>query len=188
MIFHNTELPGVCLIEPEPRQDGRGFFARAFSRDEFAAAGLAGDFVQMNNSLSHARATLRGLHYQLPPAAEAKLVRCVRGALWDVALDLRPSSPAFGQWFAAELTSENRAMIHIPPGVAHGFITLSDETEAIYLVSAPHSPAHERGIRWNDPRFSIAWPLPPRAISDKDSRWPDFDPAFHAIAQLDAPP
>ena len=176
-----TAIAGVYLIDPQPHRDARGFFARMFDEAVFGAAGLATRFTQMNNSLSHQKANLRGLHYQLPPSAEVKLVRCVRGALWDVALDLRPGA-GFGRWVAAELTAENRRMIHVPTGVAHGFITLADDTEALYLTTAAYDPAAERGIRWNDPRFAIAWPLPPSTLSDKDRAWPDFDLEYHGTA------
>lgn len=180
MIIAPTAIAGVHLIDPEPHHDARGFFARMFDDTAFAAAGLATHFTQMNNSLSHQQATLRGLHYQLPPAAEVKLLRCVRGALRDIALDLRPGA-GFGQWIAAELTADNRRMIYLPHGVAHGFITLTDDTEALYLTTAAHDPARERGIRWDDPRFRINWARPPASISDKDRSWPDFDPAFHGV-------
>jgi len=179
MIFNETPLSGAYLIDLEKRGDDRGFFARAFCRNEFAEHGLETEFVQMNNSLSASRGTLRGMHYQLDPAAEVKVVRCVAGSLWDVILDLRPASPTFGQWFGAELTSENRRMMYAPRGFAHGFLTLSDDTEAFYLVSAFYAPDRERGIRWNDPRFAIEWPLHPMVISDKDRDRADFDPSSH---------
>ena len=178
MIFTETPLPGAYLIDLEKRGDARGFFARAFCRNEFAAHGLESDFVQINNSLSVERGTLRGLHYQLAPAAEVKLVRCIAGALYDVILDLRPEMPSFGRWFGAELTAENRRMMYVPRGFAHGFLTLSEDCEALYLVSAFYMPELERGVRWNDPRFAIEWPSAPVVISDKDRDRPDFDPAI----------
>ena len=184
MRFLETPVQGVRLIELEKRGDARGFFARMFCEREFAEAGLESRFVQMNNSLTGRKGTLRGLHYQLQPAAEVKVVRCVRGALWDVVLDLRPDSPSFGKWFGAELSAENRRMMYVPRGFAHAFLTLTDDVEAIYLVSAFYSPEDERGVRWNDPRFGIEWPMRPVEISDKDARWPDFDPAFHGIERL----
>jgi dTDP-4-dehydrorhamnose 3,5-epimerase len=168
----------------EKRGDDRGFFARMFCENEFAQAGLTPKFVQINNSLSAVKGTLRGMHYQLPPRAETKLVRCVRGKLWDVILDLRPNSPTFGRWFGAELSIENRLMMYVPRGFAHAILTLADETEVIYLVSEFYAPEHERGVRWNDPRFAITWPIEPSAISPKDARWPDFDPEFHGTEQL----
>jgi len=184
MIFNETPVIGARLIELEKRGDARGFFARMFCEQEFTAAGLEARFVQANNSLTAEAGTLRGLHYQLPPAAEVKLVRCVRGALWDVVLDLRPDSPGFGRWFGAELSAENRRMMYVPRGCAHGFLTLSRDAEAIYLVSAFYAAAEERGVRWNDPRFAIDWPLTPTTISDKDAAWPDFNEGFHGIERL----
>jgi dTDP-4-dehydrorhamnose 3,5-epimerase len=179
MIFTETSLPGAYLIDLEKRGDDRGFFARVFCHDEFAEHGLETEFVQINNSLSANRGTLRGMHYQLAPAAEVKLVRCVAGALWDVILDLRPESPSFGRWFGTELTAANRRMMYVPRGFGHGFLTLSDECEAFYLVSAFYAPEAERGVRWNDPRFAIEWPSAPVVISEKDRERPDFDPALN---------
>jgi dTDP-4-dehydrorhamnose 3,5-epimerase len=179
MIFTETPLRGAYLIDLEKRGDDRGFFARAFCEREFGALGLATRFVQVNNSLSAQRGTLRGMHYQLAPKAETKVVRCVRGSLHDVVLDLRPGSPTFGRSFGAELSAENRRMMYVPKGCAHGFVTLTDDTEAVYLVDEFYSPEHERGVRWNDPRFSIPWPIEPRVLSDKDRNARDFDPAWH---------
>ena len=184
MIFHETPLEGVRLIELEKRGDDRGFFARFFCENEFGAAGLDTRFAQMNNSLNTRRGTLRGLHYQLPPEGEVKVVRCIRGALWDVVADMRPDSPTFGKWFGAELTAENRLMMYAPRGFAHGFITLSDEAEALYLASNAYAPQFERGVRWNDPWLGIQWPAQPAEISPKDASWPDFDPAYHAVEQM----
>jgi dTDP-4-dehydrorhamnose 3,5-epimerase len=182
--FHPTPLQDAYTIELEARGDERGFFARLFCEKEFGAAGLATRFVQCNDALSVKKATLRGMHYQLTPAAEVKIVRCLRGALFDVILDIRPDSPTFGQWFGTELTAENRLMMYVPRGFAHGFLTLADNTETLYLVSEFYSPQHERGIRWNDPRFNVAWPTLPDEISGKDAAWPDFDPQFHGIDKL----
>jgi dTDP-4-dehydrorhamnose 3,5-epimerase len=182
--FRPTPVHGAYLIDLERRGDDRGFFARFFCEREFATAGLVSRFVQINNSLTGRRGTLRGMHYQLPPSAEVKVVRCLRGALFDVALDLRPDSPSFGRWFGAELTAENRSMMYVPEGCAHGFITLQDDTEALYLVSAFYGPDEERGVRFNDPRFAIAWPIEPAEVSAKDKGWPDFDPQFHGIERL----
>jgi dTDP-4-dehydrorhamnose 3,5-epimerase len=179
MIFTETPVKGAYLIDLEKRGDERGFFARAFCKNEFAALGLETEFVQINNSLSAAKGTLRGMHYQLPPAAEAKVVRCVRGALWDVILDLRQESPTWRRWFGAELSAENRRMMYAPRGTAHGFVTLADDTEAFYLVSVFYAPELERGVRWNDPAFGIEWPIKPVVISDKDRDRADFDPATH---------
>jgi dTDP-4-dehydrorhamnose 3,5-epimerase len=179
MQFNETRLPGAFVIELEKRGDKRGFFARFFCDREFAKHGLERRFVQINDSLSVDEGTLRGLHYQLPPDAEVKVVRCVRGALWDVILDLRPHSPTFGKWYGTDLTAENRRMMYIPRGFAHGFLTMAPQTEALYLVSAHYAPERERGVRWNDPKFGVAWPAEPRVISIKDANQPDFDPAHH---------
>lgn len=177
MIFHETSLPGAYVIEPEKQGDSRGFFARVFCERELQQAGLESRFVQVNNSLSHRTGTLRGMHYQMAPAEEVKLVRCIRGALWDCIVDLRAGSETFGQWFAADLSAENRRMMYVPKGFAHGFMTLTADTEALYLVSAFYQPGHERGLRWNDPALSIDWPLTPVEISEKDCNWPLISPA-----------
>ncbi len=184
MKFHSTPLAGAYLIELEKRGDDRGFFARMFCEKEFGAAGLETSFVQVNNSLTSKRGTLRGLHYQLPPAAEAKVVRCVRGALYDAIVDLRPQSPSYKQWFGAELTAENRLMMYVPRGFAHAFLTVADDTEALYLVSNFYAPEQERGVRFNDPTFGIDWPITPTDISPKDAAWPDFDPSFHGVETM----
>jgi dTDP-4-dehydrorhamnose 3,5-epimerase len=167
VIFTETPLDGVWVIDLEQRGDERGFFARVFDDEEFGARGLATHWVNVNNSLSAQRGTLRGMHYQLAPAAEVKLVRCIRGALFDVALDLRTS-----RWFGVELTAENRRMLYVPDHCAHGFLTLEDFTEALYLTSAHYSPEHERGARWDDPAYGIEWPFAPTVLSDKDRAWP----------------
>jgi dTDP-4-dehydrorhamnose 3,5-epimerase len=177
MRFTPTPLAGSYLIDLDKREDERGFFARFFCEREFGEAGLETRFVQINNSLSHDRGTLRGMHYQIGPSAEVKVVRALRGALWDAILDLRPESPTFGRSFGAELTSENRRVMYVPRGFAHGFLTLEPESEVLYLVSAYYDPGRERGVRWNDPRFSIAWPEAPSVISDKDAIQPDFGDA-----------
>jgi dTDP-4-dehydrorhamnose 3,5-epimerase len=184
MKFHETPLAGARLIELEKRGDARGFFARLFCEREFGAAGLETRFVNVNNSLSAAAGTLRGLHYQLGDAAEMKIVRCVKGALWDAILDLRPDSPSYGRWFGATLSAENRLMMYVPRGFAHAILTLEPDTEAIYLVSAHYAPQEERGVRWNDPRFGVEWPIPPQEISPKDAGWPDFDENYHAVERL----
>jgi dTDP-4-dehydrorhamnose 3,5-epimerase len=182
MIFTETPLVGAYLIDLEKRGDERGFFARAFCEKEFASHGLVAGFAQINNSLSAQRGTLRGMHYQLSPKAETKVVRCIHGALYDVILDLREGSPTFGESFGSELTAENRRMMYVPKGFAHGFFTLADDTEAFYLVDEFYSPEHERGIRWNDPKFLIRWPSQPNVLSDKDRNHRDFDPAWHLTA------
>jgi dTDP-4-dehydrorhamnose 3,5-epimerase len=184
MLIRETPIKGAHLIELERRQDERGFFARLFCDREFEKHGLESRFVQVNNSFSARRGTLRGLHYQLPPAAEAKIVRCTRGALYDAILDIRRDSPSFGKSFGAELTAENCFMMYVPRGCAHAILSLTDDTETLYLTSNYYAPDRERGIRWNDPRFAIQWPIYPTEISDKDAAWPDFDPAEHGVEQL----
>jgi dTDP-4-dehydrorhamnose 3,5-epimerase len=184
MRFIDVPISGACLIEPERRSDTRGFFARIYCERELEAQGRVSHYVQANDSFGRKAGTLRGLHYQLRPAAEVKLVRCIRGALHDVILDLRPDSPTFAKWFGTRLDAENRVMMYVPRGCAHALLTLEDDTEALYLVSDFYSPEHERGVRWNDPRFGIEWPIEPREISPKDASWPDFDPAFHGTDTL----
>ena len=184
MKFHQTPLPGARLIELEKRGDARGFFARMFCEREFGAAGLETRFVNVNNSLSGAKGTLRGLHYQIGAAAEAKLVRCIGGALFDVIVDLRPGSPTYLQSFGATLSADNRLTMYAPRGFAHAILTLEPDTEALYLVSNTYAPEAERGLRWNDPRLSIAWPIAPQEISAKDAGWPDLDPAWHGLESL----
>lgn len=179
MIFRETPLKGAYLIDLEKRADDRGFFARVFCTREFADHGLAASFVQVNNSLAASRGTLRGMHYQLPPKAETKLVRCVRGALFDVIVDLREGSETLGRYYAAELTAENRTMLYVPKGFAHGFITLEENSEAMYFVDEFYAPEMERGVRWDDPAFGIQWPIHPTVLSDKDRSHPDFDASHH---------
>lgn len=185
MIFHPTPLNDAFVIELQKRGDERGFFARAFCRSEFAEQGLPTQFVQVNNSLSADAGTLRGMHYQLQPHAETKLIRCICGALWDCILDLRPESSTFGLWHGEELTAENRKMMVCPKGFAHGFITLEPNTEAFYFVDAFYAPDHERGVRWNDPKFGIEWPRDPSVLSNKDKNQRDFDPTHHLATPND---
>jgi dTDP-4-dehydrorhamnose 3,5-epimerase len=182
--FVATPLKDAFLIELERRADDRGFFARFFCEREFRDAGLETRFVQMNNSVSTKAGTLRGLHYQLAPAAEVKVVRCISGAIFDAIVDIRPDSPTFGRWFGAELTAENRVMMYVPRGFAHAVLTLRDDTEILYMVSDFYSPGSERGLRWNDPRFGLQWPREPVEISPKDAAWPLFDPEFHGVEAL----
>ena len=179
MRFIKTNLDRVILVELEKRGDDRGFFARQFCEKEFAAAGLTTHFKQVNTSGSAKKGTLRGLHYQLPPFAETKAVRCIKGAIWDVALDVRPHSPTFGQWYGAELSAENQHMLVVSEGYAHAFITLTDDVEVMYLVSEEYSPQAERGVRWNDPKFAIEWPIEPVVVSEKDNSWPDYSAAWN---------
>ena len=174
-----TPLKGAFLIDLEKRGDERGFFARLFCSEEFTQHGLEPRFVQANNSLSVEEGTLRGMHYQLAPHEETKLVRCISGSLYDVILDLRKDSPTFGQSFGAVLSAENRRMMYVPRGFAHGFLSLEQDTEIFSFVSEVYSKQYERGIRWDDPYFSIEWPNPPRVISERDQNHPDFDPEYH---------
>jgi dTDP-4-dehydrorhamnose 3,5-epimerase len=184
MKFHETAVYGAHVIEPERRGDTRGFFARFFCEKEFAAAGAETRFVQVNNAFSGRKGTLRGLHYQLGPSAEAKVTRCVQGSFYYVIADLRPDSPTFGRWFGTELNSDNRLMMYVPRGCATGMITLADDSESLYLVSDFYAPERERGIRHDDPWLGIEWPVEPVEISPKDRAWPDFDPADHALEPL----
>lgn len=179
MHFVPTPLAGAYVIELDKREDDRGFFARLYCEREFGETGLDTRFVQINNSLSRDCGTLRGMHYQIGEAAEVKVVRAIRGAMWDIILDLRPGSLTFGQSFGAKLTADNRRMMYVPRGFAHGFLTLEKDTEAFYLVTAFYTPDKERGVRWNDPHFGIEWPIEPVVISEKDANQRDFDPAWH---------
>jgi dTDP-4-dehydrorhamnose 3,5-epimerase len=179
MIFTPTPLSGAYLIELDKKSDDRGFFARAFCEREFQEHDLTDHFCQVNNSLSAQKGTLRGMHYQLAPKAETKVIRCIRGAMYDVILDLRLGSPTFGKSFGAELTPENRRMMYVPKGFGHGFITLTDDTELFYFVDEFYAPEYERGVRYNDPAFDLRWPIVPSVISDKDRNHRDFDPKWH---------
>jgi dTDP-4-dehydrorhamnose 3,5-epimerase len=176
VIFTATALEGAYVVELEPREDERGFFARAWCESEFRDHDLSTEIAQCNISFNHKRGTLRGMHYQVAPHAEVKLIRCTRGAVYDVIVDLRPDSPTQTHWIGVDLTAENRRMLYVPEGFAHGYQTLVDETETFYQVSAAYAPEAERGVRWDDPSFSIVWPDPEGAIlSEKDSSWPDFE-------------
>ncbi len=177
MIFTETRLAGAFIVDLEPRSDERGFFARAFCANEFREHAMETRVAQVNLSFSASKGTLRGMHYQLPPAAETKFVRCVRGGIYDVIIDMRPASPTFMQHIAVELTAENRRALYIPEMFAHGFQTLSDDSEALYLVSEFYTPGYERGLRYDDPAFKLNWPLPVSVISDKDANWPLFSAA-----------
>jgi dTDP-4-dehydrorhamnose 3,5-epimerase len=175
MIFTETRVPGVFRIEPENLVDERGFLARSFCTSEFAKHGLNPHVAQCNISFNPTVDTLRGLHYQVAPHAEARLVRCTRGAIFDVAVDLRPGSATFRQWVGFELAAETHAMLYVPAGVAHGFQTLRGETEVFYQMSAPYDPQAARGVRWDDPAFGVAWPpARRRIISKRDATYPDF--------------
>jgi dTDP-4-dehydrorhamnose 3,5-epimerase len=182
MIFSETPVKGVFLIDLEPIADERGFFARSWCQQEFATHGLSTQVVQCNVSYNRFRHTLRGLHYQVVPHQEAKLVRCVRGALYDVVLDLRPGSSTYLQHVGVELSADNRQAIHVPEGCAHGFLTLTDDTEVLYQMSAAYAAGAARGIRWDDPAFGIRWPAPVVIISQRDRSYPDFSP--HQLEEM----
>jgi len=184
MQFRKTPLEGAYLVELEKQDDDRGFFARLFCEKEFGAAGLETRFVQINNSLTATKGTLRGLHYQLPPAAEVKVVRAVKGALWDVIVDLRAGSTTYLRWFGTELNEDNRLMMYVPRGFGHGFIALTDNVETLYLNSAICLPETERGLRWNDPAVRIEWLQQPQEMSSKDRKWPDLNPEFHGVEAM----
>lgn len=169
MNIESADLPGVLIITPRVFKDARGFFLESYNCVQFRAHGIDTVFVQDNHS-SSTRGTLRGLHFQLPPMAQDKLVRCVRGAIWDVAVDIRVGSPTLGRWVGVELNAANFRQLYIPSGFAHGFCVLSAEAEVLYKASAIYSPAHERGIAWDDPRIGIAWPIAEPLLSDRDRR------------------
>lgn len=172
MLFSQSPIPGVWIVEPTPHQDNRGHFFRAWCSQEFTDHGIQFHPVQSNMGFSTQRGTIRGMHFQAEPALEAKLIRCTRGAMFDVAVDLRPDSPNYMQWFGIELSAQNGRMLYIPEGCAHGYQTLEDATEMHYMTSAVYTPSAAHGVRYNDAAFGIRWPLPPSAISDQDSNWP----------------
>ena len=174
MLFTKTKIPGVTVIELEPRHDERGFFARQWCAEELARAGLDPRVTQINLARSTAAGTLRGVHYQMAPHAEVKLVRCTRGVVFDVALDLRPSSPTFRDWFGVELDAESGRMLYVPEGCAHGYLTLVPDCDLVYQASVTYAPKSARGVRFDDPAFAIAWPAPIRVISEQDRSWPSF--------------
>jgi dTDP-4-dehydrorhamnose 3,5-epimerase len=174
MDFIETRLKGAFLIRPQKIEDQRGYFARAWCCDEFASHGLVSAMSQLNIGFNHRKGALRGLHYQEKPHAEAKLVRCTRGAVFDVLVDLRPESATSGQWVAAELTADNADMLYAPEGFAHGYQALADGAEIYYLTSAPYAASAVRGVRYNDPALGIQWPLPVEVISEADQKWPDL--------------
>ena len=174
MIFNEAGLPGAYIIEPEPAEDQRGYFARTFCRREFAARGLNSDVAQCSVSFNVRKGTLRGMHYQAEPHGEVKLVHCVRGAIYDVIIDLRPGSESYCRWVGVELSALNGRQLYVPEGFAHGFVTLEDDTLVCYRMSAFYAPEYARGVRWNDPAFAIKWPLSDPIISDKDRLLPDY--------------
>jgi len=172
--FAETRLPGAYVIELEPNVDERGFFARTFCEREFAEHGLPTRFPQCNLSRNRRRGTLRGMHFETPPTSESKLVRCSTGAVYDVIVDLRPDSPARFRWLGIELTAESGRALFVPAGFAHGFLTLTDDTDVFYHMGDSYRPGSARGFRWNDPRFDITWPSAPGTISERDAHYPDF--------------
>lgn len=175
MIFTPLALSGAYRVELEPRGDSRGFFARMFCADEFADHGLATQWVQCNTSFTVAVGTVRGLHYQRPPMAETKLLRCLKGAIFDVIVDLRANSPTYGHWHGERLDDQNRSMICVPEGFAHGFQTLTPNVEMLYFHSAPYSAEHECGLRWNDRSLAIDWPMPVTETSARDAAFPTLE-------------
>jgi dTDP-4-dehydrorhamnose 3,5-epimerase len=177
MRFDQAKLHGAWLIEPMPARDHRGFFARTFCVQEYAERGLTTEFVQHSTSQSRTRGTLRGMHFQCAPHGEVKVVRCLKGAIWDVIIDLRPDSPTYRRWQGFELSADNRRQLYIPVGFAHGFQTLCDDAEVGYLISAFYAPAAASGLRYDDPAFAIEWPLALTVISEKDQTWPAFSAA-----------
>jgi dTDP-4-dehydrorhamnose 3,5-epimerase len=176
MRFTPSELRDTVIVDVEGHVDDRGLFARTFCEREFAAAGLPTRFVQSSVSFNTRRGTLRGLHYQAPPKPEGKLVRCARGAVHDVVVDLRPSSTTFLKWISVELTAENRRALYVPPGCAHGFQTLTDDSEVLYLMTEFYVPEMARGVRWDDPIFGVEWPIADLTLSERDATHPDFRP------------
>jgi dTDP-4-dehydrorhamnose 3,5-epimerase len=174
MHIHLATLPPARIIDPVPIHDARGFFARLFDEDLFDQAGLPNRFMQTSLSRNPQRGTLRGLHYQSAPSDEGKLVRCVRGAIYDVIVDLRAGSPTFRQWSATELEPDKACAIYVPPGFAHGFQTLCNDSDVFYQITTPHRPERACGVRWNDPAIGVTWPLPVTLISERDAHYPDI--------------
>ena len=176
MRFTRSQLPGTVIVDVEGHVDDRGLFGRTFCETEFEAAGLPTRFVQSSVSYNTRRGTLRGLHYQAVPKAEGKLVRCTHGAIHDVVVDLRPSSAGFLRWMSVELTAKNYRALYVPPGCAHGFQTLADGSEVLYLMTEFYAPELARGVRWNDPIFGVEWPIVAPTLSERDATYPDFQP------------
>lgn len=174
MRFIETALNGSWLIELDEKHDERGYFARTYCEREFGERGLETSFVQHNTSLSKTKGTLRGMHFQNPPHSETKVMRCIRGAILDVIVDLRPGSPDYKRWQSFKLTDQNGRLLYVPSGFAHGFLTLTNDTQVAYLVSAYYEPEANNGVRWNDPAFGIEWPFEPTVLSEQDQNWADF--------------
>ena len=177
MIYTQTKLRGAYVIAPEPIRDDRGYFSYLFDAREAESHGLRAGLAQVKLSFNHHKGTVRGMHFQVPPAAEVKIVRCPRGAVWDVIVDFRPDSPTYLQSFGVELSAENHLALYVPQMFAHGYQTLEDNTEVVYQVDEYYSPKDERGYRWNDPAIAVQWPLPISSISKKDESWPALQPA-----------
>jgi dTDP-4-dehydrorhamnose 3,5-epimerase len=175
MTFEETRIGGVWIVRPDRLEDDRGFFARTWDDNEFAARGLSANVVQCSISFNRSRGTLRGLHYQAAPHEESKLVRCTMGAIFDVAVDLRPGSPTFTDWVGVDLSADNRLALYVPEGCAHGFLTLTDDAEIYYQMNVAYVPDAGRGVRWDDPAFGIAWPGEVSVITERDRTYPDFD-------------
>jgi dTDP-4-dehydrorhamnose 3,5-epimerase len=179
VIFTPTPLGGALVIEVEPDADERGLFARTWCRRELEARGLETRVAQCSTSFNTRKGTVRGMHYQSSPCAETKIVRCTRGSVYDVIIDLRPDSPTFTRHFGIVLTPDDRKAVYVPPGFAHGFQTLEDNSEVFYQMSEFYSPEHSRGVRWNDPAFQVPWPPGDRIVSERDRSYPDFRPPRH---------
>lgn len=175
MLFSKLNVEDAYIIDLEKKSDERGFFARSYCRDEFLKEGLNTEWVQINNSLSKQKGTLRGLHFQYPPYTEVKLVRCIKGVIWDVIVDIRKDSETYGEWVAAELSQDNRSMMYVPKGCAHGFISLTSDTEIIYMVSSKYAPDYEGTLKWDDQFHNIEWPIIPEVISEKDQKTSEWD-------------
>jgi len=174
MLFTPTEVSGAYILESSKIPDERGFFALAWSRSEFLRQGLNADLVQCNISFNHRKGTLRGMHYQIAPLSEAKLVRCTRGSIYDVAVDIRPDSPTFGRHCGVVLDASHHRALYVPEGCAHGYLTLEEGCEVFYQMTASYAPEHARGLRWNDPSFGVRWPGEVAVINERDRTWPDF--------------
>jgi dTDP-4-dehydrorhamnose 3,5-epimerase len=182
MIFSEAKLPGVYVVDIERRDDARGFFARAWCQKEFEARGLNTHVAQANVGFGRKRGCVRGMHFQLPPSEEVKIVRCTMGAVCDVVVDTRRNSPTHKHWIAVELTAENRRMLYVPEGCAHGYQTLVDDTEIYYQTSKFYAPEAARGVRYDDSAFGIQWPLPVASISEADQSWPDYEGHFEELS------
>lgn len=176
MIVTRADVEGVFVLDVERREDERGFFARTFAVDELRPRGLVANVTQASVAFNRRKGTLRGMHFQRPPHEETKIVRCTRGAVFDVAVDLRPKSPTFKRWFGVQLDEDNRRSLYIPAGCAHGVLTLRDDTEVLYLIDAAYAPEAAGGVRWNDPAFGIKWPMVPEVVSRRDGAYPAFLP------------